>query len=388
MRSSSQPLSEFGARMERFQQAIEGSGALSRLGKQLEALGNAQEPMGRLGGVAAARLAATSQPLGEFGARMERFQQAIEGSGALSRLGKQLEALGNAQERMGRLGGVAAARLAATSQPLGEFGARMERFQQAIEGSGALSRLGKQLEALGNAQERMGRLGGVAATAAARLAAASQPLGELGPRMERLSLRPSVPPVPRLLEVPRVSVYGQLGSLAPRQPVRSETLQSELTKPYGNRQRNVPLEIMLATIEPAFAHQFRGALLCSEERGPDWFTHAAASFRKLLHGLLRTAVTDEQVLPWVRDSKAQLDRNGRPTRRTKIKWLCRSIQNKGYRRFVECELDSALEVLELCNQAVHVNEFPEFEESFSSVTARVEFAVLHIVRLSSGHRSN
>ena len=51
------------------------------------------------------------------------------------------------------------------------------------------------------------------------------------------------------------------------------------------------------------------------------------------------------------------------------------------------ELRSALEVLKLLDQAVHVNEFPELEESFTSVAARVEFAIHHIAKLSGRCRS-
>ncbi|MXY71000.1 MAG: hypothetical protein F4Y47_20920 [Acidobacteriia bacterium] len=104
--------------------------------------------------------------------------------------------------------------------------------------------------------------------------------------------------------------------------------------------------------------------------------------------MLHTVAPDEFVLPWVQDRKRQLDRNGRPTRSTKIEWLCRSIQNKGYRTFVKHELCSALEVLELLSQAVHVNDFPELEESFESAAARVEFAIAHISRLSGRQRSS
>ena len=145
--------------------------------------------------------------------------------------------------------------------------------------------------------------------------------------------------------------------------------------------RNVSLEFKLAAFEPAFADQFRGARLRSEERGPDWLTQAATSYRKLLLGLLHAAAPDELVLPWVQSPRDQLDQRGHPKRRTKIDWLCSSIQDKRYRRFVRIELYSALEVLDLLNRAVHANEFPELEETFMSVDARMAFAIRHISRL-------
>ena len=297
---------------------------------------------------------------------------------------KEIELHIDGQGRTEQAGDIVARRVAAVSQPLGELGKRMERMQWAVARSGALADFNKRLEAIADRQRRIAQAGDIVAR---RVAAASQSLGELAGRVECLPPGLSVPPVPRQPEVPTLDLAWQLGSLPPTRPLRPVAAQSEAIKPYGNSQRNVSLELTLAAFEPAFADQFRGARLRSEERGPDWFTQAAASIRKLLLSLLHAAAPDECVLTWVQDRKAQLDRNGRPTRRTKIEWLCRSIKDTGFRRFVRSELNSALEVLELCNQAVHVNEFPDFEESFTSVFARVEFAVLHIVRLSGRRRS-
>ena len=146
----------------------------------------------------------------------------------------------------------------------------------------------------------------------------------------------------------------------------------------------------LGEIKPAFAVQFRGSLLRSDERGPDWWTQAAASLRKLFIGVLHTAAPDDFVLPWVTNRKQQVDRRGHPTRRTKIDWLCQSIPNEAYRKFVQTELDSALPLIDLLNSANHVDEFPEFEKSFSWTYLRMKVAICHIVtiwrRIATDHR--
>ena len=157
--------------------------------------------------------------------------------------------------------------------------------------------------------------------------------------------------------------------------------------PYQENRTSASLEYTLGVLNPAFVAQYRGWIQRSEERGPDWLRQAAASIRTLLLGLLHAAAPDNLVLPWVTKPDAQLDGHGHPTRRTKIAWLCRSIQDEGYRKFVRMELDSALAVLDLLNQAVHMNEFLELEESFSSVSARARFAIRHIARLWEKRRS-
>ena len=140
------------------------------------------------------------------------------------------------------------------------------------------------------------------------------------------------------------------------------------------------LERTLGMLNPAFPRQFRGSLQRGEERGPDWWTQAAASERKLFLGVLHTAAPDHLVTDWVTNPK-QLDRLKRPTRRAKIAWLCRSIPNESYRRVLIAELDSALELIELFNTALHVDEFPEFEQSFPWTQLRLKVAIRYILEI-------
>jgi hypothetical protein len=103
--------------------------------------------------------------------------------------------------------------------------------------------------------------------------------------------------------------------------------------------------------------------------------------RKLVKGVLHTAAPNELVLPWTLQNNKELDRVGRPTRATKVEWLCRTIANDAYRAYVRTELNSALALIELLNAAQHVDEFPEFEQQYDWTILRVEVAIRHILTL-------
>lgn len=141
------------------------------------------------------------------------------------------------------------------------------------------------------------------------------------------------------------------------------------------------LEDMLPRMSLPFLDQYRGARARSLDRGADWWTQGSASMRKLLKGVLHTAAPNERVLPWALKNKESLDRNGRPTRATKIAWLCRTIGNDAYREFVRTELESALALITLVDAAQHVDEFPEFEQQYDWTILRVEVAIRHILVL-------
>lgn len=172
---------------------------------------------------------------------------------------------------------------------------------------------------------------------------------------------------------------------SPRRPVADADIAWAVTT-RDDSETDAPLEYLLARLNPAFAVQLRGAMLRIEERGPDWLTQAAVSLRRVLLGVLHTAAPNDLVLPWVTKRKTQVDRQGRPTRRARIDWLCGSIRHEDDRESVRAKLDSALAALDLLNRAIHSNECPELEESFTSVSARIKSAIRHIATLLERQR--
>ena len=100
-----------------------------------------------------------------------------------------------------------------------------------------------------------------------------------------------------------------------------------------------------------------------------------------LKGVLHSAAPNEAVLPWATKNSKELDRHGRPTRATKIEWLCHFSENDSYRAFVQTELESALALIKLVDKAQHVDEFPEFEDQYDWIMLRAKFAVRLILAL-------
>lgn len=147
------------------------------------------------------------------------------------------------------------------------------------------------------------------------------------------------------------------------------------------------LETTLPELNPAFLEQYRGAKARSADRGPDWWTQGGSSMRKLLKGVLHTAAPNDLVLPWAKHNKKELDRNGRPTRATKVEWLCQFIENDDYRAYVRTELNSALALIDLLDATQHVDDFPEFEHQYEWIILRVEVAIRHILTIWKARRT-
>lgn len=141
------------------------------------------------------------------------------------------------------------------------------------------------------------------------------------------------------------------------------------------------LEQTLPELKPAFLKQYRGMKARAADRGPDGWTQGSASMRKLLKGVLHIAAPNELVLPWATRNNRELDRNGRPTRATKVEWLCQFTPDDAYRAYVRTELNSALALIELLDTAQHVDEFPAFEDQYEWIMLRTEVAIRHMLEL-------
>jgi hypothetical protein len=110
--------------------------------------------------------------------------------------------------------------------------------------------------------------------------------------------------------------------------------------------------------------------------------------RKVIKGVLHTAAPNEAVLPWAKQNNKELDPVGRPTRATKIAWLCQFVPNDAFRAYVRTELNSALALIELLDTTQHLDEFPEFAEQYEWTVLRVEVAIRHILTIWKSRQSH
>jgi hypothetical protein len=236
--------------------------------------------------------------------------------------------------------------------------------------------------------ERIGSLVALAETPRARLGMSTQRLVVRHTEyVEALALPEStlyrLPESMQQLPTQDVFVHtGAVRSLSPHEPVEPEVEKAGVDiRVEVSATTSVFLEATIPVFHAPFLEQYRGAKARSVDRGPDAWTQGGASLRKLLKGVLHRAAPNELVLPWAQANKMELDRNGRPTRATKVAWLCEPVANNAYRAFVRTELDATLAVIELLDASQHLDEFPDFQDKYDWVLLRVEMAVRQILEL-------
>ncbi len=140
------------------------------------------------------------------------------------------------------------------------------------------------------------------------------------------------------------------------------------------------VEELLGAFNGDYLTILRGARKQAVERGNDWVRHSASSYRQLMKNVLHRAAPSDAVRPWA-TAKGDLDNKGFPKRRTKVRWLCRNVVPESYRSFLVEDIDSALKLIGVLDDAVHEDDFDICKHEFEWISLRVERALQELLKL-------
>jgi hypothetical protein len=110
---------------------------------------------------------------------------------------------------------------------------------------------------------------------------------------------------------------------------------------------------MLEAIDPAFVALWKGACNALESTNADRIRHFATSIRDLFTHLLQRLAPTEAIQSWSQSKDDFSD--GRPTRRARLRYICRNVAGIGkeYREFVELDIEAGLKLIKLYHQGTH-----------------------------------
>jgi hypothetical protein len=129
--------------------------------------------------------------------------------------------------------------------------------------------------------------------------------------------------------------------------IQQET-ESSLEELIGNL--NVELMVLL-----------QGARQSLESINPDKVRHFATSLRELFTHVLHALSPDEKIKSWS-SSPDHYDR-GKPTRRARLLYICRSLNHDPFSDFLEKDIDAVLEFLRLFQRGTHeiISSYTDFQ---------------------------
>jgi hypothetical protein len=111
------------------------------------------------------------------------------------------------------------------------------------------------------------------------------------------------------------------------------------------------LEELIGKLNVELMVLLHGARQSLESANPDKVRHFATSLRELFTHVLHALSPDEKVNKWS-NSPDYYDR-GKPTRRARLLYICRSLNNNPFSDFLEKDIAAVLEFLKLFQRGTH-----------------------------------
>ena len=179
-----------------------------------------------------------------------------------------------------------------------------------------------------------------------------------------------------------------LGKLSPLEvELHGDLLQAfspreSSSPPAVYRTRPLDIESRLSALDPNLVYMLEGARFALQSDNPDKVRQAITSLRELLTHVLHLLAPDEQVLSFT-ENPADFH-EGRPTRRTRIRFICSAKAGDLFEAFTEADIEAAIKVFDLCQRGTHALKQPLTERQAAVLLSRAEGLLNYWVELARG----
>jgi len=140
---------------------------------------------------------------------------------------------------------------------------------------------------------------------------------------------------------------------------------------------------LLQEVDPALARPYIGAHDALRGNSVDRTRHVLSSLRELWNHLLRRIAPDNAVLSWVPSDEKQLLYDGKPTRRARVLYVCRSLKSAPLSNFVVHDTSALVKLVEVFNR-VHELKSELTEEQLRALLLRTDSWLTYILQIWEG----
>lgn len=192
----------------------------------------------------------------------------------------------------------------------------------------------------------------------------------------------SATPIPMLTKYPPVEYYrhvGVLESITIPQPDSDEVSTAVET----SLEETMPdVDGRLRQLDGRLSSLLAGAREACASDNPDAARHVLTSLRELFTHVLHALAPDDGVRLWAPSS--EYFHEGRPTRRARLLYICRDINEGALTKFVQDDVSATLSFLDALNAGTHVLESSLSPTQLNSAVARMESLLVFLLGLRDG----
>jgi len=146
------------------------------------------------------------------------------------------------------------------------------------------------------------------------------------------------------------------------------------------------LEKSLVLISPKLVEVWWGAKAAVESQNRDKARHALVSARELATQVLHALAPDDQVRKW-NPSPDNYDEKGRPTRRARLFYACRTINCGPLKAFVEKDVSALLALFDVFQAGTHGIDPGFSEKQLRMIFRRAESALCSLIEIGDAGKA-
>lgn len=147
--------------------------------------------------------------------------------------------------------------------------------------------------------------------------------------------------------------------------------------------------VLLQEVDPELARPYIGAREALDGNNADRARHILVSLRELWNHLLRQLAPDDLVAAWIPGVANQkgLLHDGQPTRRARILYVCREIDNDPLTDFLIHDTRALVKLIGFFNR-VHALETELTDEQLRAIVLKTDSWLMYILQISAGNFHN
>jgi len=129
------------------------------------------------------------------------------------------------------------------------------------------------------------------------------------------------------------------------------TAEEELLKNEIQYENEILLSSHLPKIDAGLYKMWKGAIEAYHSTNSDRVRHFSTSIRELMTHLMQKLAPDDEIKKWTSDPIHFF--NGRPTRKARLLFICRNINNDHFNTFVKRDIDATLAFIDIFQKGTH-----------------------------------
>lgn len=203
----------------------------------------------------------------------------------------------------------------------------------------------------------------------------------------------SLQTIPEVLQLPvfvlpgatrglSVSSYA-VEALRPWEPTDGEEASPEITMVEEGDVGIADISSLLEMVDPELVNLYMGTLEALNGTNPDRQRHVLTSLRTLWDELFRAIAPDHGVTEWINSvglaSEDHLSK-GRPTRRARLKYILRDVNNDPLSDYVNAQIAAALQLHDIY-QRVHITDPGLTEQQLGVVVLNSEASLEYFIKV-------